>query len=425
MKEDKTSKRIRIKNSLVLMTVVPIILMGLVFVFISVRSIKESREAEVIKTLSGVCTHTRDTFYQKYPGNYSYNNGKLYSDGVNISEDTQFIDDFKKHFDVEVAIFYKDIRVLTTIEDKTGRRLVETTQDDQRVLSAVSAGNMFYANDIIINNEGYYGVYVPLYDNAKVCGMVFSGLSNENFNQRIMRFYVEVILLALVAILVVFTYVSYYANSIAEVLYSIKEYLGMLVKKQTSEVEMPQEVLNRNDEIGDLGRYAVMAGEQLKVMIGTDPLTRLYNRRTGMQYLEMLWERNASHPGSFSLVMCDIDYFKNINDTYGHDKGDMVLSRVSSIISKYCDDKSFAIRWGGEEFIIAIEKDSESALNMVKVIQAEIRNEIFKVGSEVFGATMTFGFETYSDHKSIAAVIVEADSKLYIGKNNNRDQIVT
>ena len=419
------SKKIRLKNSLVLMTVIPILLMGIAVVFVSVRSIKDSREAEVVNTLTGVCYQTRDTFYQKYPGNYSYDNGHLYCEGVDTSEDTQFIDELKKHFDVEVTIFYKDIRVLTTIEDKTGKRLVETTQDDQRVLSAVSAGNLFYADDIVINNEQYYGIYVPLYDNAKVCGMVFAGLSNENFNKRIMRFYVEIILLSVVAILVVFTYVSYYANNLSEVLNSIKEYLGMLVKKQTSEVEMPQDVLERNDEIGDLGRYAVMAGEQLKVIIGTDPLTRLYNRRTGMQYLEMLWERNASHPNTFSLVMCDIDHFKNINDTYGHDKGDVVLARIASIISKYCDDKLFAIRWGGEEFIIAIEKDPQSALEIVRAIQTEIRKEIFKVGAEVFSVTMTFGFETYIDHKSIAAVIVEADSKLYIGKNNNRDQIVT
>lgn len=425
MDNNKKGLKISLKDSLILMTVVPIILMGLVFVLISVRSIKDSREAEVNNILRGVCMHARELFEERYPGDYSYEDGVMRSGDVNVSKEATFIDPFKEHYGVDVTIFYSDVRVMTTVRDEFGNRIIGTTQDDERVVHAVFSGEEFYSDDVYVNGIQYYGAYIPLYDNGDICGMVFAGMSNAQFIERISRFYVEVILLSLVAILIVFTYMSFYSNSLAGVLTSIKEYLGMLVKKQTSEVEMPTRVVNRTDELGDLGRYAVLAGEQLKVMLGTDPLTKLYNRRTGMQYLELLWERNASNPGSFSLVMCDIDHFKKINDTFGHDMGDVVLARVASIISCYCDERTFAIRWGGEEFIIAIEKDAESALNTVKVIQEEIRKEVFKHSGEVFGITMTFGFETYTDHKSIAAVIVEADSKLYVGKSNNRDQIVT
>ena len=89
--------------------------------------------------------------------------------------------------------------------------------------------------------------------------------------------------------------------------------------------------------------------EQLQKQASIDPLTGLYNRRRTMDYLEKLLRAPAQ---PISICMCDIDFFKRVNDTYGHDVGDIVLKGVSEIFCKELPDGTFISRWGGEDFLL-------------------------------------------------------------------------
>ena len=186
--------------------------------------------------------------------------------------------------------------------------------------------------------------------------------------------------------------------------------------------------LKGRDDIGELARYSVTVGEQLRSIIDRDSLTGLYNRRSGRYLLDSLHSRSVSDGSAYTLVMCDIDYFKNINDKYGHDIGDNVLKRIYSIVldcSGNCQN-SFVIRWGGEEALMGFPLGKRETLDIVRNIRQRIKEEIFESNSgEKFSITMTYGVESSEGHQDVHSVIVCADENMYKGKKSGRDIIVS
>lgn len=123
--------------------------------------------------------------------------------------------------------------------------------------------------------------------------------------------------------------------------------------------------------------------------------------------------------------MCDIDYFKKVNDNYGHEAGDEVLKSVSGILKKHMTKDGFAIRWGGEEFILCFINDDESTTYKKLVsIMNEVRNLCVCYEDYKIKVTMTFGIAKGDVLKSVDEIIKIADDKLYSGKENGRNQIV-
>lgn len=162
---------------------------------------------------------------------------------------------------------------------------------------------------------------------------------------------------------------------------------------------------------------------QLIRQANTDALTGLYNRRRATEYMaEVLRPTNSF---CSSICICDIDFFKKVNDKYGHDIGDVVLQKISHIMKTTLEGKGFIARWGGEEFLIVFPNSNGDEANF---LLGELRNKIKMLqvdgGSEVFSITMTFGLAEYDFKTDIDSIIKEADEKLYIGKKNGRDQIV-
>lgn len=163
--------------------------------------------------------------------------------------------------------------------------------------------------------------------------------------------------------------------------------------------------------------------EKLKLEAETDPLTGLMNRRSMYRQLENVV---GNHNGvSYAIALADIDFFKTINDSLGHDFGDQVLRVISQYFREYMADKGFACRWGGEEFLFLFpEQNGDEAY-----IHAQtMRNHIEKLAIEYRGKTaritMTFGVEEYDFLSPAALFVKKADEKLYMGKNNGRNQVI-
>jgi diguanylate cyclase (GGDEF)-like protein len=163
---------------------------------------------------------------------------------------------------------------------------------------------------------------------------------------------------------------------------------------------------------------------QLEKMANTDILTGLYNRRKAMEYMETMVKGSEKCNG-FSLCICDIDFFKKVNDTYGHDFGDEVLKMVSGIFREETKDNGFAARWGGEEFLLLFPGcNGDDAYMRLEAIRRKVRDtKVCKAGKEV-GVTMTFGLAEYDFSGGLEATIKEADQKLYMGKENGRNMVV-
>lgn len=163
---------------------------------------------------------------------------------------------------------------------------------------------------------------------------------------------------------------------------------------------------------------------RLMIQANTDILTGLYNRRKAMEYMEELSHKQANSIG-FSLCICDIDFFKKVNDNYGHDVGDEVLVKISEIFQKEIEKGNFAARWGGEEFLLLFPAcNGDDARTKLEEIRSDIKKLHFHVGDMDFGITMTFGLAEYDFMNGFKATIKEADEKLYSGKEQGRDRIV-
>lgn len=104
-----------------------------------------------------------------------------------------------------------------------------------------------------------------------------------------------------------------------------------------------------------------------------DSLTGLLNHGTFFQEAERLWEETTNANSSFSLIMLDADYFKQYNDQNGHPAGDQALLAITEILKKAAEKIGFAGRWGGEEFILALEVNKETACQIAEKIRQEIR----------------------------------------------------
>jgi diguanylate cyclase (GGDEF)-like protein len=172
-------------------------------------------------------------------------------------------------------------------------------------------------------------------------------------------------------------------------------------------------------------RHASTALEQrLDELASHDSLTGLLNRR---RMLERLRERRAEfdrRQRPFALVMADIDHFKRINDTHGHDAGDKVLCELARTLSLHLREEDVLCRWGGEEFLLLL---SEANLEATSVVAEKLRRVVeqhdFEVGGQRMPLTMTFGVSVYDGSQTLDQAIHSADEALYRGKATGRNRV--
>ena len=156
---------------------------------------------------------------------------------------------------------------------------------------------------------------------------------------------------------------------------------------------------------------------KLKLVAYIDALTELLNRRGMLQRLE------SSSYRSFHLLLADVDFFKRINDEYGHDVGDYALVQLAKIIQMSLPEGGLASRWGGEEFLIAVCDCSESeAFTLAESIRQHIEEYEFAYLDHKFRMTLSFGVATMNETTSLREAITLADNRLYIAKRAGRNR---
>ena len=163
--------------------------------------------------------------------------------------------------------------------------------------------------------------------------------------------------------------------------------------------------------------------QELHKEAGTDPLTQLPNRRALMDEINNFLKRNAGTP--FGVAIADIDFFKSVNDTYGHNCGDYTLRTLSDKFREIAADKYKVCRWGGEEFCFFMPglNLDEAGAAMHDVCTAVKLMPLSFEGAE-FSITITIGVAENDFQSPLETILEEADRKLYMGKNNGRDQVV-
>lgn len=163
---------------------------------------------------------------------------------------------------------------------------------------------------------------------------------------------------------------------------------------------------------------------QLDEMAHKDPLTHLLNRRSMNEHLQRSIETLKITGKRFCLILCDIDDFKHVNDTYGHDAGDAVLVAVANIISSTVRDSDVVCRWGGEEILILISDPIETAGICAERIRKKLEDNVTHFGDTNIKVTMTFGISESIPGYKIEQLIQQADDKLYTGKKSGKNCVI-
>lgn len=177
-------------------------------------------------------------------------------------------------------------------------------------------------------------------------------------------------------------------------------------------------------EIRNVQRTLRLQNEHLDKIASIDTLTRLLNRRSMKVFLDEAIYTYETSGLDFSLILCDIDDFKKVNDTYGHECGDHVLIHIAALIQAcvQCDD--YVCRWGGEEILILVHGPIETAGPLAERIRLSIEATPTVYGRHTIFHTMTFGISSYKKGRPIEESIQAADKKLYLGKSRGKNQIV-
>ena len=158
----------------------------------------------------------------------------------------------------------------------------------------------------------------------------------------------------------------------------------------------------------------------LEYLSSHDSLTELYNRSEFTKRINERIKSAQRYKDKFSFAICDIDHFKQVNDTYGHKIGDDILIIISKFLSENIRDDDFLARWGGEEFVIIANHTSiENLILLIKKLQKNISKVSFEPVKKL---SLSFGLSVYTDGDTKESLLKRADKALYMAKENGRDR---
>ena len=172
-------------------------------------------------------------------------------------------------------------------------------------------------------------------------------------------------------------------------------------------------------ELSEMNHMLENKNKEYEIMASTDPLTGLYNRFKFSELYLSEYKAMIQRDNDMSIILLDIDFFKRINDTYGHNIGDQVLIQVSHALLKTLRSIDIVCRWGGEEFVVLLPTASlDNAVYLAEKLRAHIEELKMDLVSKI---TASFGVSQVREDDEIHDVIARADKALYLAKNSGKN----
>lgn len=335
-----------------------------------------------------------------------------------------FIDNIKEDTGLEITIFYNDIRMITTLYSDN-KRITGTKMNSAIKKDVLDNGYTMFYDDVRIEEERFFAYYLPVHNGSEnIIGAICILKPADQIHSKFAKQVIPLIAMIIVGVVII-TYLNYlYFGKLNKNFKYIRNFLGE-VTGGNLKAEMNREALAREDEIGDVAKASVNMQRSLRNLIVKDSLTDLYNRRYCNQNLKNLSEQYIKTGEPYTLAIADIDFFKKVNDTYGHIAGDEVLVSVAQIMKKSMAGKGFAARWGGEEFLLVYTGcDMETTLTYLEMLVEAIREMRVEYDDKAIKITISIGVAT-GNGDSVDKVLCTADNRLYHAKKEGRDRVVS
>lgn len=262
--------KLTIRKKMLFCALFPVSVLGIIIIIMAVTSLRASLINQVESSLRGTTSATLAA-YDQNSGSYTMaENGDVWKGGYNISRSEKLLDTIKEKSGMEVTFFYGSQRVMTSVLDKNGDRVLGSPAGEKIVTEVLKNGNGYFSRNVSIDGEMYYGYYEPVFqsgDSNTPIGMVFAGVNKNETMNSVLRivFYMVIIVILIVAVGIVGS--AFVANSIAKAVR-----MGVTCVEQVSagnlNVEMEKQYTRRKDEVGDLTRAIGKLQADLRKIIG-------------------------------------------------------------------------------------------------------------------------------------------------------------
>lgn len=262
--------RLTIRKKLLLCSILPISVLGIIIVFMSLTFLRNSIINQVENSLRGTAAATLAAYDQNSGTYLVAENGDVWKGGYNISNSEKLLDTIKEKSGMDVTFFYGNKRIMTSIKDQSGERILESPAGSKIEEMVLQNGKEYFSKNVSVDGVMYFGYYVPVFqgdDSNEPVGMVFAGINKNETLYSVLSivFYMTVIVLVIAIIGIVGA--GLISNTISRVLkYEITslEYLAM----GNLNVQIDKKNLQRKDEIGDLSRAIDTLKTDLRSVIG-------------------------------------------------------------------------------------------------------------------------------------------------------------
>ncbi len=423
-------KKGKLHFSLLAMTLIPMFCLWLIISIVSINKVKEVVTGQAESNLRTVVYSVTSAYTNMLNDEVFYHleeNGEYYlmKGEECLNYDMKYVENLKEKTGMDISFFYENIRVMTTLKDKDDNYLTGTTVKDIVKRNVIDNGEEYFVENVYIDDVQCFSYYAPLYNpDGSIFGMVGISQPADAVIADTMKVVAPMLIVTVILMIVAGIVSVVYAENLILIIEKTKTFLSKVAVGNLS-CTISNDVIKRDDEIGDIGRAAVNMQKSLKEFVERDALTGLLNRRYGHAAFKEVSQYSEKTGEKYSIALGDIDFFKKVNDTYGHDAGDEVLKAVANVLSSNMVGKGYASRWGGEEFLLIFKGCSEDASAYVlENILNQIREMIVSYEDVEIKVTMTFGLVEKNDDILDKDIINKADDLLYFGKSNGRNRIV-
>lgn len=422
----KHGKMGKLQLSVLMRTILPMLVMGIIITFAAGKQYKDAILMNLEKSMLLAAETTKFAFDELSDGDYHIEGSEmvsLYKGDLELTGNFEHIDKISALTGYDVSLFFGNTRILTTLKEENGNRAVATG------VNAALLNNLeqqeWISQKIDVQGENYYAIYYPLRNqDHSLAGMIGIAEREADLQSEIVNRMIPLWLMAVACMLLAAWFSLVYTNGIVRDIKAMKKFLRGMMAGELGNV-MNRQVLKRGDELGETAKDVVDMQNAIRVLVEQDMLTGLYNRRYGaMKFRKIIADcKKSGMP--YAAAIGDIDYFKKVNDTYGHEAGDLVLKMVSKVMKEQLAGKGIVCRWGGEEFLLVFNSvDIAGAQKQLLQILYQIRDLTMTYEEQKIQVTMTFGVADGKEFDDYEQLLRVADERLYAGKNAGRNCVV-
>jgi len=382
------------------------------------------------------------------PYDFSNINGKgvTYAKSIGRSKNVFSIDLLINNLNATLEKYSEDALDNSYIVDKNKNIVASSSSKDNKIIEKIISlsknekVDSLFLNEVVVNNKQYIYSIVPLnsdylYSYSDVDKIIAS------YNDKIQNMTVIMLVLLVGIIPIIFYFSSIIVKPILLLVdesIKVKNREFQEVKKIKSRVleinqlsdsltEMSSSICDYQTDLETKVKQRTLElaekNKELQKLSVTDKLTGLYNRIKLDETLDNEKKRVERHAGIFGIIIIDIDFFKKVNDTYGHQAGDTILVEFAKLMENSVRKTDLLGRWGGEEFmIICTETNLENIISLAEKIRRKISSFDFPI---VKHKTASFGVATFKKGENLEKMIDRADQALYIAKEKGRDRVET